>query len=52
MLPTAGNTPHDVLAVLRAHANGAAGEDRLLAAILTDLGRPVLVRTPRTSAPE
>jgi hypothetical protein len=31
MLPTAGNAPHDVLAVLRAHAAGAAGEDRLLA---------------------
>ncbi len=31
MLPTAGNTPHGVLAVLRAHAAGAAGEDQLLA---------------------
>lgn len=31
MLPAAGNTPHDVLAVLRAHAARAAGEDQLLA---------------------
>lgn len=31
MLPTAGNAPHDVLAVLRAHAARTAGEDQLLA---------------------
>ena len=31
MLPTAGNTPHDVLSVLRAHAARAAGEDQFLA---------------------
>jgi Ser/Thr protein kinase RdoA (MazF antagonist) len=31
MLPTAGNTPHDVLAVLRAHAARTAGEDQLRA---------------------
>ena len=31
MLSPAGNTPHDVLAVLRAHAARAAGEDELLA---------------------
>jgi Ser/Thr protein kinase RdoA (MazF antagonist) len=31
MLPAAGNAPHDVLAVLRAHADGAAGEGELLA---------------------
>jgi Ser/Thr protein kinase RdoA (MazF antagonist) len=31
MLPEVGNTPHDVLAVLRAHAARAAGEDQLLA---------------------
>jgi hypothetical protein len=30
MLPTAGNTPHHVLAVLRAHAARAAGADQLL----------------------
>jgi hypothetical protein len=30
MLPTAGNPPRDVLAVLRAHAARAAGEDQLL----------------------
>jgi Ser/Thr protein kinase RdoA (MazF antagonist) len=29
MLPTAGNAPHEVLAVLRAHAAGAAGADQL-----------------------
>ncbi len=29
MLPIAGNTPHDVLAVFRAHAARAAGEDQL-----------------------
>jgi Phosphotransferase enzyme family len=31
MLPTAGNTPQDIVAVLRAHAARAAGEDQLLA---------------------
>jgi Ser/Thr protein kinase RdoA (MazF antagonist) len=31
MLPTAGNPPRDVLAVLREHAARAAGEDQLLA---------------------
>jgi Ser/Thr protein kinase RdoA (MazF antagonist) len=31
MLPTAGNTPHDVLAVLRRHAARAAGAAQLLA---------------------
>jgi hypothetical protein len=31
MLPTAGNTPRDVLAVLRAHAARAGGENQLLA---------------------
>jgi hypothetical protein len=31
LLPTAGNTPHNVLAVLRAHAARAAGADQLLA---------------------
>jgi Phosphotransferase enzyme family len=31
MLPAAGNVPRDVLAVLRAHAAGTAGEDGLLA---------------------
>jgi len=31
MLPAAGNAPRDVLAVLRAHAAGTAGEDGLLA---------------------
>jgi hypothetical protein len=30
MLPAAGKTPHDVLAVLRAHAARAAGQDQLL----------------------
>jgi hypothetical protein len=31
MLPAAGNAPHEVLAVLRAHAAGVAGEDEILA---------------------
>ena len=31
MLPTAGNTPRDVLAVLRAHAARGGGENQLLA---------------------
>lgn len=30
MLPAAGNTPHDVLAVLRAHAVAVTGEDQVI----------------------